>query len=54
MFPFVFEWVWDEGHLMFFGGMWYAIIILGLGMTYCMIRAILDCTKQDQDHHHHG
>ncbi len=39
MFPFSFEWAWDAGHLIFFGGFWYAISILGAGMTYVILKA---------------
>ena len=42
MFPFCFEWAWDPGHIIFFGGFWYAISILGLGMTYCIFKSLYD------------
>ncbi|MBU0995868.1 MAG: hypothetical protein KJ737_25515 [Proteobacteria bacterium] len=42
MFPFSFEWVWDMGHYVFLGGMWYAIGIISLGLTYCIGKTILD------------
>ncbi len=42
MFPFSFEWAWDAGHLIFFGGFWYAISILGAGMTYVILKAAYD------------
>ncbi len=33
MLPFIsFEWVWDAGHLVFHGGLWYALNIIGIGM----------------------
>jgi len=51
MFPFSFEWVWDMGHLVFMGGLWYALGIIGLGITYCIIKAAADSSKKD-DHHH--
>ena len=25
MFPFSFEWIWDAGHMVFHGGLWYAL-----------------------------
>lgn len=54
MFPFSFEWVWDMGHYVFLGGMWYAIIILTLGMGYCISKAVLDTFFSDgEDNHHH-
>ncbi|MBF0201278.1 MAG: hypothetical protein HQK66_08185 [Desulfamplus sp.] len=42
MFPFCFEWVWDVGHYLFFGAMWYAVIIISLGMTYCVGKSLVD------------
>jgi hypothetical protein len=42
MFPFIFEWVWDAGHLLFFGAMWYVIAILTIGLSYCFIKSIKD------------
>ena len=50
MFPFCFEWAWDIGHFLFFGGMWYTIIILGLGMTYCVAKAVVDSVATDGHH----
>ncbi len=47
MFPFNFEWIWDMSHMVFMGGLWYALSILGIGMTYCVIKAILDTAKGD-------
>jgi hypothetical protein len=41
MFPFNFEWIWDMGHAVFMGGLWYALTILGIGMTYCIIKAAI-------------
>ena len=42
MFPFNFEWVWDIGHIIFFGGFWYAIGILAAGMIFCILKSALD------------
>lgn len=51
MFPFNFEWAWDVGHFLFFGGMWYTITILGLGMTYCIVKTIVDTLAGKGQHH---
>jgi hypothetical protein len=51
MFPFSFEWVWDMGHMVFFGGFWYAIIILGAGMTFCIVKAVLDTMNDSGESH---
>ena len=51
MFPFQFEWTWETARLVFMGGLWYALGIIGLGMTYCVVKAILDLSKGDEAHH---
>jgi len=37
MFPGIFEWVWDRGHLVFMGIFWAVVIVLisGLGFVVC-------------------
>ncbi len=52
MFPFSFEWIWDAGHKVFHGGLWYALSILGAGMTYCVIKTVMDLKNGNGDHHH--
>lgn len=54
MLPFSFEWVWDMGHLVFHGGLWYALTVIGLGMTFCIIKSVVDTVqgKGGGDHHH--
>ena len=51
MFPFSFEWVWDMGHMVFFGGFWYAISILSAGMTFCIVKAVLDTMNDSGEAH---
>ena len=51
MFPFSFEWAWDMAHYVFLGGMWYALSIIGAGMTYCIGKALLD-TAAGKGHGH--
>jgi len=54
MFPFSFEWEWDILHMVFHGALWYAISIVGLGLTYCVIKSAWDTYRgEDQEHHHH-
>ncbi len=55
MLPTIFEWMWDPSHLVFMGGLWYALNILGIGMTYCIIKSVVDCTKENDGEgaHHH-
>jgi hypothetical protein len=53
MFPFNFEWIWDVGHMVFHGGLWYALSIIGIGMTYCVIKAAVDASKKTHGNDHH-
>jgi hypothetical protein len=53
MFPFCFEWVWDMSHMVFMGGLWYALSIIGAGMTFCIAKTILDTLNSDESSHHH-
>jgi hypothetical protein len=46
MFPFVFEWIWDMPHLVFMGAFWFALSIMGLGLAYCIIKAVMDTAKK--------
>lgn len=52
MFPFCFEWIWDASHGVFMGGLWYASTIVGLGMTYCVAKAVVDTVQGKGSHHH--
>jgi len=52
MFPFLFEWVWDMSHIIFMGGLWYALSILGLGLTYCVYKAVVDSSDTNKGAHH--
>ena len=50
MFPFNFEWIWDTVHMVFHGGLWYALTIIGLGVTYCVIKAAISSMQGDGHH----
>ena len=52
MFPFSFEWVWDMSHYVFMGGLWYALSIIGAGLTYCLYKTAVDSFGQGNDNHH--
>ena len=52
MFPFSFEWIWDMSHVVFHGGLWYALSIIGMGVTYCIVKTVLELSKGDEGHHH--
>jgi hypothetical protein len=50
MLPFSFEWVWDMGHMVFHGGLWYALSVIGMGMAYCVIKTVMDASKGESAH----
>ena len=52
MLPFSFEWVWDASHLVFHGGLWFALNVIGAAMTFCVGKAVYDTIKgKGSDHH---
>ena len=52
MFPFSFEWVWDIAHIIFMGGLWFAVSILGAGMTFVVVKAAMDTMNDSGESHH--
>lgn len=53
MFPFCYEWAWDMSHIVFMGGLWYALGILGAGISYVAAKSAWD-TLRPSDGHEHG
>lgn len=51
MFPFNFEWMWDMSHMVFMGGLHFALAVISIGMAYCVIRAVVDTIQKKGDHH---
>jgi len=51
MFPFNFEWIWDMSHMVFMGGLHFALTVISLGMAYCLIKAAYDTYKGKGGHH---
>ena len=41
------------GHMVFMGGLWYALSIMGLGLTYCILKAAWDATHGKNGASHH-
>jgi len=41
MFPFVFEWGWDAGRLIFMGLLYLVLGVIGLGLLYAFVRTWL-------------
>ena len=52
MLPFSFEWVWDMGHMVFHGGLHYALTIISLGMAYVILKSVIDTYKGGDSGHH--
>ena len=53
MFPFCYEWHWDMSHIVFMGGLWYALCIIGAGATYVVGKSFIETfTKPGEDEHH--
>jgi len=52
MFPFIFEWLWDGSHIVFMGGLWYALGVIGAGLTWVVGKSIVD-TMQGKSLEHH-
>jgi hypothetical protein len=53
MFPGFFEWIWDGGHMLFMGALWYALGIIGTGVAFCVGKAVID-SAHDSGHGHDG
>lgn len=53
MFPFCFEWINDASHFVFMGSFYTVMILLGIALNYCVIRAFFDwlCKKDQRSHH---
>lgn len=54
MFPFCFEWAWDMSHMVFMGGLWYALSIIGAGMTFAIVKSAFDTWGGKGGHDDHG
>lgn len=52
MFPFSFEWIWDMSHIVFMGGFWFALTAVGIGMVYCIVKTIIDTTRNSDNQTH--
>ncbi|MBU2647918.1 hypothetical protein KKI24_24640 [bacterium] len=46
MFPGVFEWVWDIGHLVFMGIFWLVITVLISGLVVAISRSISAANRE--------
>ncbi len=48
MFPFVFEWAWDAGHLIFMGLLYLVLAVIALGLIYALIKTWLQLRALDK------
>jgi hypothetical protein len=48
MFPFVFEWTWDAGRLIFMGLLYLVLGAIGLGLLYAFAMTWLKLTGREK------
>ena len=54
MFPFAYEWTWYLGQYLFMGAAAFAISVVGAGLTFAIIKSVIDTLQEDEgspDHH---
>ncbi|RJP19706.1 MAG: hypothetical protein C4520_12575 [Candidatus Abyssobacteria bacterium SURF_5] len=49
MWPTIFEFSWDTGHMIFFGVFYAVIIVLITSVTYSVARAVVDMFSGNSD-----
>lgn len=50
MFPGVFEWIWDPGHLIFMGIFWSVMLILLSGVGLVLVNTMTELSRiRDED-----
>lgn len=49
MFPGIFEWVWDAGHLIFFGIFWMVIAALILGIVLAISKTLAELKREARE-----
>jgi hypothetical protein len=50
MFPFVFEWGWDAGRIVFMGLFYMVLGAMGLGLLYAFVMTWLKLTGREKLH----
>ena len=53
MFPGIFEWIWDPGHIIFMGIVWLVVLTLLLGVVYVLGKTISDTYRMDAESFDH-
>ncbi|MBT4262835.1 MAG: hypothetical protein HN580_07995 [Deltaproteobacteria bacterium] len=46
MFPTVFEWIWDMGHVIFMSIFWLVIIVLLIGIVTVLWKTAIDTNRE--------
>jgi len=49
MFPGIFEWVWDPGHVIFMGIVCLVLIVLVSGIIYVLGKTAIEVSSDDKD-----
>lgn len=53
MWPTIFEFSWDTGHMIFFGVFYGVLIVLATSIAYAVIRSVVDMFNSNADTHDH-
>ncbi len=53
MWPTIFEFSWDTGHMIFFGVFYAVIIVLATSVTYAVARSIVDMFNGNKGSNEH-
>ncbi|NQU08542.1 MAG: hypothetical protein HQ583_08275 [Candidatus Abyssubacteria bacterium] len=53
MWPSIFEFHWDTGHMIFFGVFYAVVIAIATSLGYVFIKSIVDSFNDDKDASHH-
>jgi hypothetical protein len=54
MWPTIFEFSWDTGHMIFFGVFYAVVIVLATSVTYAVARSIVDMFSRSNDLYEHS
>ncbi len=53
MLPFIFEWQWNAGHIIFFGFLYLALAIIGAGVTFAILKTAVQLLGFMRERHFH-
>jgi len=52
MWPTIFEFSWDTGHMIFFGVFYAVVIVIATSLVYAVTRSVVDTFNGNADVHH--